>query len=85
LNKTQGDEPPVRSIRWSLARTHATAAVPNDALEVSPMLYTTAAILILAWALGLAMSYTLGGLLHLLLVVAIVLVVADYITGKKVY
>jgi len=48
------------------------------------MLYTFAVILLVLWALGLAMSYTLGGILHLLLVVAIVLVVFQLITGRRV-
>jgi Family of unknown function (DUF5670) len=48
------------------------------------MLWTIALILIVLWALGLASSYTMGGLIHLLLVIAIVVVVIRVIQGRKV-
>jgi hypothetical protein len=48
------------------------------------MLYTLALILIIAWLLGLVSSYTLGGFIHILLVVAIVLVLVRIIQGKRV-
>ncbi|MCX6762977.1 MAG: lmo0937 family membrane protein [Candidatus Moranbacteria bacterium] len=41
-------------------------------------------ILIVLWALGLLTSYTLGGLLHILLVVAIILVVVRLLQGRSV-
>jgi hypothetical protein len=47
------------------------------------MLYTIAIILLIMWVLGLATSYTLGGLLHLLLVVAILMVVFNLISGRR--
>jgi hypothetical protein len=47
------------------------------------MLYTLAVVLLVLWALGLATSYTLGGVLHLLLVVAIVLLAVQLITGRR--
>ena len=47
------------------------------------MLYTIAVVLLILWALGLATSYTLGGLLHLLLVVAIIMVVFNLISGRR--
>ena len=43
-----------------------------------------AIILIVLWALGLLTSYTLGGLIHLLLVVAIIVVLVRVIRGQKV-
>lgn len=47
------------------------------------MLYTIAVVLLVLWALGFAMSITGGGLLHLLLVVAVVMVVYQLITGRR--
>ncbi len=48
------------------------------------MLYTIAIILLVAWLLGLVSAYTLGGFIHILLVVAIVMVLVRIIQGKKV-
>jgi len=47
------------------------------------MLYTLVVVLLVLWALGLATSYTLGGVLHLLLVVALVLFVVQLVTGRR--
>ncbi|HWH16321.1 MAG TPA: lmo0937 family membrane protein [Candidatus Paceibacterota bacterium] len=47
------------------------------------MLYTIAAILLVLWLLGVVTSYTLGGFLHLLLVIAIIVVLVRLIQGKK--
>lgn len=48
------------------------------------MLYTLALILIIAWLLGLVSSYTMGGFIHILLVVAIVVVLVRVIQGRRV-
>ena len=48
------------------------------------MLYTIAVILLVLWAIGLLTSYTLGGFVHLLLVVAIIMVLIRIIQGRKV-
>ena len=48
------------------------------------MLYTFALILIIAWLLGLVSSYTMGGFIHILLVVAIVIVLVRVIQGKRI-
>ena len=48
------------------------------------MLYTLALILIIAWLLGLVSSYTIGGFIHILLVVAIILVLVRLIQGRRV-
>ena len=48
------------------------------------MLYTIALVLLVLWVLGLVTSFTAGGLLHLLLVVAVIMVVFQLITGRKV-
>ncbi|HVZ20716.1 MAG TPA: lmo0937 family membrane protein [Vicinamibacterales bacterium] len=47
------------------------------------MLETLAVVLVVLWALGLATSYTLGGLLHLLLVVAAIIVLLRVIQGRN--
>lgn len=48
------------------------------------MLYTIAVILLLLWVVGLVSSYTMGGLIHVLLVVAIVVVLLRVINGQRV-
>ncbi|HEX9851087.1 lmo0937 family membrane protein [Candidatus Deferrimicrobium sp.] len=48
------------------------------------MLWTIAVILLVLWALGLVTSYTMGGFIHLLLVIAIVVVLINVIQGRKV-
>jgi hypothetical protein len=47
------------------------------------MLYTIAAILVVLWLLGLVTSYTMGGFIHILLVIAIVVVLVNVISGRK--
>ena len=48
------------------------------------MLLTVAVILLILWALGLTTAYTAGGLIHILLVVAIVVVLIRVIQGRRV-
>lgn len=47
------------------------------------MLWTIAVILVVLWFLGIVTSYTMGGLIHILLVVAIVVVMLNLISGKR--
>mgnify|MGYP001179421742 CR=1 FL=1 len=47
------------------------------------MLYTIAVVLLILWLLGLVTSYTIGGLIHVLLVIAIVVVLLRVISGRK--
>lgn len=47
------------------------------------MLYTIAVILIILWLLGLVSSVTIGGLIHVLLVIAIVIILLRVISGRK--
>ena len=47
------------------------------------MLYTIAVILLILWALGLVSSYTMGGFIHILLVVALVVVLVNFISGRR--
>ncbi len=48
------------------------------------MLYTIAAILVILWLLGLLTSFTLGGFIHVLLVIAIIIVLIRVIRGEPV-
>jgi hypothetical protein len=48
------------------------------------MLESIAVILVILWLLGLVTSYTLGGLIHLLLVVALIVIAARLISGRTV-
>jgi len=48
------------------------------------MLYTIAVIMLILWLLGLITSYTMGGFIHILLVIAIVVVLLRVIRGRKV-
>ena len=48
------------------------------------MLWTIAVLLVILWALGLVSSYTLGGFIHILLVLAIVIVIIRVIQGRRV-
>ncbi len=47
------------------------------------MLWTIFVVLLVLWALGLASSYTIGGMIHVLLVVALVILVLQLVQGRK--
>jgi hypothetical protein len=47
------------------------------------MLYTIAVILIVLWLLGLVTSYTMGGFIHVLLIIAVIMVLVNLISGRK--
>lgn len=47
------------------------------------MLYTIAVVLVILWLLGLVSSYTMGGFIHILLVIAIVVILVGVIGGRK--
>jgi hypothetical protein len=48
------------------------------------MLYTLAVVLLILWLLGLVSSYTMGGFIHVLLVVAVVVILVRVISGRRV-
>jgi len=48
------------------------------------MLWTIVAILLILWLLGLVSSYTLGGFIHILLVIAVITVLVRIIQGRRV-
>ena len=47
------------------------------------MLWTVAVVLLVLWVLGLVSSYTLGGFIHILLVVAVIVLLIQVIQGKR--
>ena len=47
------------------------------------MLWTIAVVMLVLWALGLVSSYTMGGFIHILLVIAIIVVVVGFLQGRR--
>ncbi|MGO9988449.1 MAG: lmo0937 family membrane protein [Steroidobacteraceae bacterium] len=47
------------------------------------MLYTIAVVLIVLWLLGLVSSYTMGGFIHILLIIAVVMILIQVIQGRR--
>lgn len=47
------------------------------------MLYTIAVVLLVLWALGLISAYTMGGFIHLFLVVALVMILFNLVSGRR--
>ena len=59
-------------------------ANPNPIERRIEMLWTIAVILIVLWALGLVSSYTMGGFIHILLVIAVIVILINVIQGRRV-
>lgn len=51
--------------------------------RIATMLYTIAVVLLILWLLGLVTSYTLGGFIHILLVIAVIVVLLRIISGRS--
>ena len=66
-----------------LARTRRPAQRFPNKLKGKYMLYTIAVVLLILWLLGLVSGYVIGGLIHVLLVIALVMVLASFISGRK--
>jgi Family of unknown function (DUF5670) len=47
------------------------------------MLYTIAVVLLILWVLGLVTSYTLGGFIHILLVIAVIMILVNLFSGRR--
>ncbi|HSL88657.1 MAG TPA: lmo0937 family membrane protein [Ignavibacteriaceae bacterium] len=47
------------------------------------MLYTIAVILVVLWIIGLLTSYTMGGIIHVLLVIAVIMILVNVIQGRR--
>jgi hypothetical protein len=52
-------------------------------MEERPMLMTFAVVLIILWLLGMVTSYTMGGIIHVLLVIAVVMFLVQIIQGRR--
>jgi hypothetical protein len=57
---------------------------PNSSKKDIIMLYTIAVVLIILWLLGLVTSYTVGGFIHILLVVAVIMILVRLISGRGI-
>jgi hypothetical protein len=58
--------------------------VRDDVIKGGPsMLYTIAVVLLILWLFGLLTSYTMGGFIHVLLVMAVVVLLINFITGRR--
>jgi hypothetical protein len=58
------------------------AATETNQKEAA-MLYTIAVVLIVLWLLGLVSSYTMGGFVHILLVIAVIMILVNLISGRR--
>ena len=67
---------------WAGAAAPAQSGSKTNGKE-KHMLYTIAVVLLILWLLGLVSGYAIGGLIHLLLVVAIVMVLLNFISGRR--
>lgn len=72
----KGSPIPFNDMQWVTAVTAA--------LQEYMMLYSIAVVLVLLWLVGLISSYTIGGFIHILVVVAVVMVLVRLITGRKI-
>lgn len=80
---------PIRTAQCSAQLQNSRRATLDPLLQLriakeQNMLWTICLILLVLWALGLATSYTAGGLIHVLLVIAVVVVVIRLLQGRRV-
>jgi hypothetical protein len=68
--------------RWFLLRI-VSCLRDQGFLEVESMLWTIFVILLVLWLLGIVSSYTLGGFIHLLLVLAVIVLILQLVTGRR--
>src|SRR5205085_2708347 len=69
--------------RPARAEDRAMSTRQEDLERERHMLMTIAIILVILWVLGLVSSYTLGGFIHALLVIAIIVLLVNFISGRK--
>lgn len=67
----------------SLARPGNGSEGASPQRKTNSMLYTLAVVLLILWLLGLVTSYTIGGFIHILLVIAVVMILLRLISGRK--
>ena len=71
-------------VRFTRGEEQAPGAWFGSVSKEVRMLYTNAVILLVLWLLGLVSSYAIGGFIHVLLVVAIVLFLVGLLSGRRV-
>jgi hypothetical protein len=79
--------PPNRRHRRFLSESFGfavTRVVNLRSTENSAMLYTIAIVLVVLWLLGLVTSYTMGGFLHVLLVLAVIMILVQVFQGRRI-
>jgi hypothetical protein len=64
------------------AKAHQPAVTETNRKE-NPMLYTIAVVLIILWLLGLVTSTAMGGFIHILLVIAVIMILVNLISGRR--
>src|SRR3954454_123940 len=69
--------------KWNALDGPQRALLHTEDKEIQNMLWTIAVILLVLWALGLTTAYTASGLIHILLVLAIVVVLIRVIQGRR--
>jgi fatty acid desaturase len=69
--------------RWPAPNRAGRGKKTKNKLKEKHMLYTIAVVLIILWLLGLVTSYTLGGFIHILLVIAIFMILVNLISGRR--
>jgi hypothetical protein len=69
---------------WELGTGDRALPLHSPTQKRSNTMYLIIAILLILWLLGLITSYTLGGFLHILLVVAIILLIIRLVSGRRV-
>jgi hypothetical protein len=72
-----------RVTRHRARRPFGNAHASGQLMKGSNMLYTLAVILLVLWLLGLVSSVTMGGFIHILLVVAVVMILVNLISGRR--
>lgn len=70
-------------LRQSIRCVDTGGGIKNIAIGGKPMLWTIFVILLVLWLLGIVSSYTLGGFIHILLVIAIVVLLLQLISGRR--
>jgi hypothetical protein len=81
-DRTDGHAAKEHAQAWRAAQGTVPAA--DSLTGVLTMLYTIALILLVLWALGLVSGTTVGGFVHVLLVVAVIMVLLQIISGRRV-
>jgi hypothetical protein len=74
------DARPACIAAWRVARAPAGTVSEGESI----VLYTIAVVLVILWLLGYVSSYTMGGFVHVLLVIALILIVVRLLSGRKI-